>query len=397
MTVDLVLMNRIARIIMIIRCATCFLDYHSCPGHFGHVELNVPCYNPITFPLMFKLLRSTCLFCHSLCLSKIQVYVYCAKIRLLKAGMLVEASQIDSLITGDLEQSFESIKIIIDGWVGEALKSKPTLQTTLVNDAYRKMEKQFLRSLPTGKCQNCKGISPQLRNDGLVKIFQKPLSPKSVQANLGRNLVMEKLFQESKQADGEIYMTPIKAKAHLAKLWEKESKILNLLYGSNGSKKRESSPDMFFFHVMAVSPTKFRPISKMGDMMFEHPQNIYLVDIIKSNLMIIDIKMQEQAWLVSNAGADKKVKDEKSSVFSKKLIDAWVKLQESVNNLVDSSKAPAAAGKVAAPGIRQILEKKEGLFRKHMMGKRVNYAARSVISPDPYIETNEIGVCLKLI
>ena len=29
-----------------------------------------------------------------------------------------------------------------------------------------------------------------------------------------------------------------------------------------------------------------------------------------------------------------------------------------------------------------------------MMGKRVNFAARSVISPDPYIATNEIGVPL---
>jgi hypothetical protein len=36
-------------------------------------------------------------------------------------------------------------------------------------------------------------------------------------------------------------------------------------------------------------------------------------------------------------------------------------------------------------GVRQQLEKKEGLFRMNMMGKRVNYAARSVISPDPYI------------
>ena len=40
----------------------------------------------------------------------------------------------------------------------------------------------------------------------------------------------------------------------------------------------------------------------------------------------------------------------------------------------------------------QIFEKKEGLFRKNMMGKRVNYAARSVISPDPYINMDEIGV-----
>ena len=43
-------------------------------------------------------------------------------------------------------------------------------------------------------------------------------------------------------------------------------------------------------------------------------------------------------------------------------------------------------------GIRQILEKKEGLFRKNMMGKRVNFACRSVISPDPYLGSGEIGV-----
>ena len=43
-------------------------------------------------------------------------------------------------------------------------------------------------------------------------------------------------------------------------------------------------------------------------------------------------------------------------------------------------------------GIRQLLERKEGLFRMKMMGKRVNYSARSVISPDPYINTNEVGV-----
>lgn len=40
----------------------------------------------------------------------------------------------------------------------------------------------------------------------------------------------------------------------------------------------------------------------------------------------------------------------------------------------------------------KILEKKDGLFRKHMMGKRVDYAARSVICPDMYINTNEIGI-----
>lgn len=39
----------------------------------------------------------------------------------------------------------------------------------------------------------------------------------------------------------------------------------------------------------------------------------------------------------------------------------------------------------------QLIEKKQGLFRKHMMGKRVDFAARSVISPDPFIAVDEIG------
>ena len=48
-------------------------------------------------------------------------------------------------------------------------------------------------------------------------------------------------------------------------------------------------------------------------------------------------------------------------------------------------RSPEAAGAVAHAAGRQ------GLFRMHMMGKRVNFAARSVISPDPYILTSEIG------
>lgn len=45
-----------------------------------------------------------------------------------------------------------------------------------------------------------------------------------------------------------------------------------------------------------------------------------------------------------------------------------------------------------ASGICQLLEKKEGMFRQKMMGKRVNYSCRSVISPDPYLAVNEIGI-----
>jgi len=37
-------------------------------------------------------------------------------------------------------------------------------------------------------------------------------------------------------------------------------------------------------------------------------------------------------------------------------------------------------------------KRKKGVLRQKMMGKRVNYACRSVISPDPYLAVNEIGI-----
>lgn len=67
-------------------------------------------------------------------------------------------------------------------------------------------------------------------------------------------------------------------------------------------------------------------------------------------------------------------------------------MQQGINSVTDNT--PNGAEKVFGVGIKQIIEKKAGLFRKNMMGKRVNYAARSVISPDPYLDTDEIGIPL---
>eukprot|EP01101_Sappina_pedata_P007909 TRINITY_DN4274_c0_g2_i1.p2 TRINITY_DN4274_c0_g2~~TRINITY_DN4274_c0_g2_i1.p2 ORF type:complete len:131 (+),score=61.68 TRINITY_DN4274_c0_g2_i1:234-626(+) len=83
--------------------------------------------------------------------------------------------------------------------------------------------------------------------------------------------------------------------------------------------------------------------------------------------------------------------DEKSVALRTALqVKLWLDMQIAVAGIMDS--ALNAASKSAKPGVKQILEKKEGLFRKYMMGKRVNYAARTAISPDPYIEPNEIGI-----
>ena len=51
-------------------CETCGLGYQECPGHFGHIELAVPAFNPLLFPQLFKLLRAKCWYCNQFRLPK---------------------------------------------------------------------------------------------------------------------------------------------------------------------------------------------------------------------------------------------------------------------------------------------------------------------------------------
>ncbi len=58
-------------------------------------------------------------------------------------------------------------------------------------------------------------------------------------------------------------------------------------------------------------------------------------------------------------------------------------------------KEKAIRRKNAARKIKSIEERlvaKEGRFRQHLMGKRVDFSARSVISPDPFLDLDEVGV-----
>lgn len=219
-------------------------------------------------------------------------------------------------------------------------------------------------------------------------------------------------------------MMPEECRAHLRRLFHNESVMCGLLFGRHGpfasvttQNISLASADMFFLSVLPVPPTRFRPPARMGEMLFEHPQNELLTKVLQTSYRLREIQ--------SNLAppADKSVLDEGMRRRNlQQLLDSLIQLQHDVNSFIDSSKnpAPVRQGKLPPAGVKQLLEKKEGLFRKHMMvspqsiffnrlgrgsqeshettswigfqGKRVNYAARSVISPDVNIEPNEIGI-----
>ena len=120
-----------------------------------------------------------------------------------------------------------------------------------------------------------------------------------------------------------------------------------------------------------MPPPRFRPAQTVGGVLAEHPQNVVLGKVLL---------LSQQIRGLSGEGS------------AAKLLDLWLRLQGEITNYIDSAKS---TNRDQPPGIKQLLEKKEGLFRKHMMGKRVDFCCRSVISPDPFLASGEIGLPVK--
>ena len=82
---------------------------------------------------------------------------------------------------------------------------------------------------------------------------------------------------------------------------------------------------------------------------------------------------------------------------TQKVIDEWYQLlQYHVATFVDNTipgipPAQQRSGR-SLKSIKERLKSKEGRVRGNLMGKRVDYSARSVITPDPNISINELGV-----
>ncbi|HIH43896.1 MAG TPA: DNA-directed RNA polymerase subunit A', partial [Candidatus Methanoperedenaceae archaeon] len=80
--------------------------------------------------------------------------------------------------------------------------------------------------------------------------------------------------------------------------------------------------------------------------------------------------------------------------------DLWELLQYHVTTFMDNavSGVPPARHRSGRPlkTLSQRLKGKEGRFRGSLSGKRVNFSARTVISPDPNLSVREVGVPLEV-
>ena len=142
-----------------------------------------------------------------------------------------------------------------------------------------------------------------------------------------------------------------------------------------------SRPDWMICQVLSVPPPAVRPSVKHDSQQrSEDDISHIVVNILKANKTL-------QEKIQANAPAN--------------VIDDWTTvLQYYVATLVDN-KIPGVAAVAQRSGrplksIKERLNGKSGRVRGNLMGKRVDFSARSVITPDPCLSVSELGVPMKI-
>ena len=142
-----------------------------------------------------------------------------------------------------------------------------------------------------------------------------------------------------------------------------------------------SRPEWMICQVLAVPPPSVRPSVKHdAQQRSEDDISHILVNIIKTNKTLLD-------KIKNNAAAN--------------IINDWsTVLQYFIATMIDN-KIPGVAAFAQRSGralksLKERLNGKTGRVRGNLMGKRVDFSARSVITPDPNISIRQLGVPKKI-
>ena len=177
------------------------------------------------------------------------------------------------------------------------------------------------------------------------------------------------------------------------KVWNAQDVLYILQKMSNddcvaiGFNPQHCRPDWLICEVLPVCPPATRPsVNSDNKSRMEDDLTHKYCDIIKTNRSL-------KAKLEKEVAAQ----NEAEAIKNSKVINDWYQLlQYHVATLVNNkiSGLPPAQQRSGRPlkSIQERIKYKDGRIRGNLMGKRVDYSARSVITPDPNIGIFELGV-----
>jgi len=158
---------------------------------------------------------------------------------------------------------------------------------------------------------------------------------------------------------------------------EKRAKTIRRVQYLEGFKNNEISPTWMVLDILPVLPPELRPIIPLsgGKFATSDLNDLYRRVINRNNRL---------AKLIEIGAPEVILRNEKRM------------LQESVDALIDNSHRPSKAmmnsKRLPYQSLTDDLRGKKGIFRKNLLGKRVDYSGRAVIEGDPSLKFDQCGL-----
>lgn len=327
-------------------CPTDGLNYMQTPGYFGHIELARPVFYIQYLNQLMKTLRCVCFRCSKLLISK------------------------------------EDHKHI------------------LTKSAKERWDYVFSNASAVSRCgdenmDGCRCVQPKkIYKEGLANLYAKWEPSKVYKSHGEADEQSEPVFAEKDETDEYlekiadsaepdtkgVRITPEIAIQILERITDDDAYFM-------GYSPVFSRPESMVCQVLAVPPPSVRPSVKHdAQQRSEDDLTHILVNIVKANRTLQE-KMNQ-------------VDDEGQGV-DPKLIDDWTMVLQYFVATMVNNKLPGVAAVTQRSGrsLKSIIDRlngKHGRVRGNLMGKRVDFSARSVITPDANISIRQIGVPMKI-
>ncbi|PSQ26025.1 DNA-directed RNA polymerase subunit A' [Halobacteriales archaeon QS_9_68_17] len=352
-----------------LECKTCGQHSGSCNGHFGHIELAAPVIHVGFTKLIRRLLRGTCRDCSRLTLTEDEK----AEFRDQLQTTVDLGNDISDVTKAAIRQARKEDRCPhCDEVQFDINHEKPTTYyevQQVLSSEYPQMIAAAMQGDDEGDAEPTSpneladetGIALSRVNEILSGEFRpREDDRKAIEKALDVDLTEEDMNK----------LMPSDIRDWFEDIPDEDIEVL-------GINPERSRPEWMILTVLPVPPVTARPsITLDNGQRSEDDLTHKLVDIIRINQRFMENR---------EAGAPQLI-----------IEDLWELLQYHVTTFMDNeiSGTPPARHRSGRPlkTLSQRLKGKEGRFRGSLSGKRVNFSARTVISPDPTLSLNEVGV-----
>lgn len=310
-------------------CETCGLNAVDCVGHYAYIKLVVPVFHIGFFKHTIAILQCICKTCARVLLEEPDRRTHLKKFR--RANL--ENIQRQSLFK-------------------------------VVNTAARK----------TVYCPYCAATNGAVKKAGALKIIHDKFRAKKTAAEME---AWKKTFTSAVEAQKELGtyinkaihedLNPLKVLDLFKRISNEDCELLGL-------RPEHGRPEEFIWQYISVPPVCIRPSVAQDGASNEDDLTVKLTEIVFTNALI-------KQGLAKGAP-------------TAQFMEQWEFLQVSVAMYINSELpgVPSQMGQKPIRGFCQRLKGKQGRFRGNLSGKRVDFSARTVISPDPNLRIDEVAV-----